>query len=170
MFTQTQNSRNSMNAEFNLQFKVGRTFSDREELKNVVTTFGKTFNVIYSIDDSHPKRGTFSYICKHGGTKREIKKDDTESTENDLKRQPKKTTQKFRCPSFFNINKWTLTKNCMEHNHPIPQDFSTYAINRRQSPEVMRRIYNILSSGARDPVGNVLVVSVTQRKKKRNPN
>lgn len=75
-----------MNVEFNLQFKVGKTFSDREELKKVVTTFGKTFNV----KDSHPKRGSFSYTCKHDEIKRDInQKDkdvDTESTENDLKR------------------------------------------------------------------------------------
>jgi hypothetical protein len=67
MFTQTQNSRNIM--------------------KNVVTTFGKTFNAIYSIEDSHPKRS--SDIFKQGEIKQVIKKDDkdadTEATEKDLK-------------------------------------------------------------------------------------
>jgi hypothetical protein len=41
LLTQTQNSHNSLNGEFKIQFKVGKTFSDRKELNNVVTTFGK---------------------------------------------------------------------------------------------------------------------------------
>jgi hypothetical protein len=46
-----------------------------KELKRVVTTFGKHFNLIHSIKDSHPKRRS-SYICKQGEIKRDIKKDD----------------------------------------------------------------------------------------------
>jgi hypothetical protein len=46
-----------------------------KELKNVVSTFGKTSNVIYFIKHPHPKR-KLSFICKQGGINRVIKKND----------------------------------------------------------------------------------------------
>jgi hypothetical protein len=48
----------------------------------------------------------------------------------------------------------------MTHNHPIPQDMTTYAINRKQEPEVMQRIYSILASGSKDPVASVMEVNI----------
>jgi hypothetical protein len=47
----------------------------------------------------------------------------------------------------------------MEHNHPISQDNTTYAVHRKQPPEIMERIYTLLASGHKDPVTNVMDVS-----------
>jgi hypothetical protein len=40
----------------------------------------KTFIVIYSIEHPHPKRRS-SYVCKQGGIKRDIKKDNKDIDE-----------------------------------------------------------------------------------------
>jgi hypothetical protein len=45
------------------------------ELKNVVTTFGKTFNVVYSIEDSQSKRRP--YIDRQDKIKKDDKDADT---------------------------------------------------------------------------------------------
>ncbi|KAI9245143.1 hypothetical protein EDC94DRAFT_665381 [Helicostylum pulchrum] len=42
------------------------------------------------------------------------------------------------------------------HNHPISQDVTTYAIHRKQTPEIMQHIFSLLSSGHKDPVTSVM--------------
>jgi hypothetical protein len=68
LFTQTQSYRKSISGK----------------LKNFVTTFGNPFNVIYFIEDPHPKKRS-SYVCKQGEAKRFIKKDDKDAIEKDLR-------------------------------------------------------------------------------------
>ncbi|KAG2195514.1 hypothetical protein INT47_002710, partial [Mucor saturninus] len=166
------NVRDSMHAEFNRTFAVDKHFETREELKNAISTFGKKYNVVFSIKDSHPGKGQYAYICKHGGFKRDLGKKDTplvdEVTEEiiDLSQNVscvpeaktifQKSTQKFLCPASITLFGLTVTKNNMIHNHPISQDVTTYAINRKQSPEIMARIYSLLSSGHKDPVTSVM--------------
>lgn len=65
MFSQTRSTSTDMNSEFISQFKVGRQFTSRDELKDTIRAFGKKFNVVFSINDPHPKEGQFEYICKH---------------------------------------------------------------------------------------------------------
>ncbi|KAG2191822.1 hypothetical protein INT47_006653 [Mucor saturninus] len=172
MFSQTRNVRDSMHAEFNRTFAVDKHFETREELKNAISTFGKKYNVVFSIKDSHPGKGQYAYICKHGGFKRDLGKKDTtlvdEVTEEiiDLSQNVscvpeaktifQKSTQKFLCPASITLFGLTVTKNNMIHNHPISQDVTTYAIHRKQSPEIMARIYSLLSSGHKDPVTSVM--------------
>ncbi|KAG2199326.1 hypothetical protein INT47_012960 [Mucor saturninus] len=67
-----------------------------------------------------------------------------------------KSTQKFLCPSSVTLFGLTVTKSNMIHNHPISQDVTTYAIHRKQSPEIMARIYSLLSSGHKDPITSVM--------------
>ncbi|KAG2191762.1 hypothetical protein INT47_010578 [Mucor saturninus] len=161
-----------MHAEFNRTFAVDKHFETREELKNAISTFGKKYNVVFSIKDSHPGKGQYAYICKHGGFKRDLGKKDTtpvdEVTEEimDLSQNVscvpeaktifQKSTQKFLCPASITLFGLTVTKNSMVHNHPISQDVTTYAIHRKQSPEIMARIYSLLSSGHKDPVTSVM--------------
>lgn len=175
-----------MHAEFNLQFAINKRFDSKEELRKAVSTFGRKFNVVFSIKNSHPKNGEFHYICKHGGMKRdradrskdlseivdeideEIETIDTtvannsgQQTSNQVsgKQQYKKSTQKFNCPAFFKLYDLTVRSSHMLHNHPVSQDVTTYALHRKQSPEVMERIYSILSGGHKDPVSSVMEVS-----------
>lgn len=177
MFSQTRNVRDSMHAEFNCTFAVDKYFESREDLKTAISTFGKKYNVVFSIKDSHPRLGQFIYNCKHGGFKRELgKKNDSiiddeevdetidltskDSTVPEKKTVYKKSTQKFLCPASISLFGFTVTKNHMHHNHPISQDVTTYAIHRKQSPEIMERIYSILSSGHKDPVTSVMDVTI----------
>lgn len=52
--------------------------------------------------------------------------------ESDVERKRiKKSTQKVKCPVFIKFYNSTVTKFDMTHNHPIPQDMTTYAINRK---------------------------------------
>ncbi|KAG2193120.1 hypothetical protein INT47_003111 [Mucor saturninus] len=162
MFSQTRNVRDSMHAEFNRTFAVDKHFETREELKNAISTFGKKYNVVFSIIDFHPGKGQYAYICKHSGIKRDLGKKDTtlvdEVTEEiiDLSQNVscvpeaktifQKSTQKFLCPASITLFGLTVTKNNMIHNHPISQDVTTYAIHRKQSPEFMARIYSLLSN------------------------
>ncbi|KAG2196983.1 hypothetical protein INT47_006930 [Mucor saturninus] len=155
-----------MHAEFNRTFAVDKHFETREELKNAISTFGKEYNVVFSIKDSHPGKGQYAYICKHGGFKRDLGKKDTtlvdEVTEEiiDLSQNVscvpeakpifQKSTQKFLCPASITLFGLTVTKNTMIHNHPISQDVTTYAIYRKKSPEIMARFYSPLSSGHED--------------------
>lgn len=167
-----------MHAEFNSQFEIGKQFDSRKDMEEAVSAFGKKFNVVFSIRNSHPSKGQFHYICKHGGVKRETtKKDEDESIETiDLtnnkestvedkttpveKKTYKKSTQKFECPAAINIFKLKVTTAHVEHNHPISQDVTTYAIHRKQSPKTMELIYSILASGHRDPITSVLDVGI----------
>lgn len=57
--------------EFNRQSTIGRQFSSRVELEDCISTFSKKFNVVFSTNSSHPKRGEFPFICTHGGIKRD---------------------------------------------------------------------------------------------------
>lgn len=74
-----------------------------------------------------------------------------------LKKRYKKTTQKFECGAMINIFNYIVTKNQMEHNHPISQDCITYAIHRKQDPNIMDKIYTLLASGLKDPFSNVML-------------
>ena len=156
MFSQTRNVRDNMYAEFNNTFEVGKKFETREDLKVAIRDFGKKYNVIFSIEDSHPTKGQFAYICKHSGTKRDV-----EATSKDVpeKKQYKKRTQKFLCPAFINLYGFVVTDTEMAHNHPISQDVTTYALNRKQSPAVMQKILSILGSGIDNPVSHVMQVN-----------
>lgn len=169
MFSQTKSTRESMHAEFNRIFGVGKQFENREELNESILKFGKTFNVVFSIDDSHPKKGQFLYICKHGGIKREEKRDPdvidlvncSSGFEQEVDKIPyKKSMQKFSCPAFISTFNFTVTKNRMGHNHPISQDVTTYAIHRKQPPEIMQLIYTWLSSGHKDPTTSAMDVNM----------
>lgn len=52
--------------------------------------------------------------------------------ESDVERKKiKKSTQKVKCPAFIKFYNSTVTKLDMTYNHPIPQDMTTYAINRK---------------------------------------
>lgn len=185
MISETKNSIDDMHTDFNKQFKIGKKFESVEDLKSTILSFGKDHHVVFSIKDSHPNRGEYRYICKHGGTKREItcEKDsaDDESVETiDLttdaepvvveeattikatKKPYKKSTQKLGCPAYINLFGLVVTSTKMEHDHLIPEDVITYAIHRKQPPEIMKRIYTILASGHRDPVTSVLDVGAKQ--------
>lgn len=48
----------------------------------------------------------------------------------------------------------------MEHNHPNFQNFTTYNINHKQSPEIMELVNCILSIGHKGPVANMMDVSL----------
>ena len=74
MLSQTSSTRDGMHSEFNEKFAIGRQFVDRDELNATVITFGKKYNVVFSIFNSHPGVRRFHYICKHGKTKRVIGK------------------------------------------------------------------------------------------------
>lgn len=168
MFSQSRSTRDEMHSEFSVQFCVGQHFETRDDLKKAIRDFGNKFNVIFSIANSHPANGDFHYICKHGGDKRILLKSPTvedsgnksEEKDEDLKKKYKKSTQKLKCPAFIKLYNFTITRSQMEHNHPISQDFTTYAINRKQSPKIMERIYSILASGHKDPVTSVMDVSI----------
>lgn len=69
-----------MYTEFNTVFEIGKQFESQEAMKEVIISFWKKYNVVFSIKDSHPKRGEFNYICKHGGVKR-IKSSRNDQTE-----------------------------------------------------------------------------------------
>lgn len=62
-----------MHAEFNAGFEVGKRFKDKEDMTSTILAFGKKYNVVFSTKPSHPRRGAFHFICKHGGTKRAVK-------------------------------------------------------------------------------------------------
>lgn len=173
MFSQTRSVRDSMHAEFNTTFAVGKQYESRAELQNAILTFGKKYNVVFSIASSHPGKGQYYYICKHGGFKRVIGKsgndEDVVGTVNltekvsvvsEEKSVYKKSTQKFLCPAIINVFGLAVTKSNMIHNHPISQDVTTYAIHRKQGPEIMDRIYSLLSSGHKDPVTSVMDVNI----------
>ncbi|GAA5806677.1 hypothetical protein MFLAVUS_000025 [Mucor flavus] len=145
MFSQTKSTRESMHAEFNRIFGVGKQFENREELNESILKFGKTFN--------------------HGGIKREEKRDPdvidlvncSSGFEQEVDKIPyKKSMQKFSCPAFISTFNFTVTKNRMGHNHPISQDVTTYAIHRKQPPEIMQLIYTWLSSGHKDPTTSAM--------------
>lgn len=71
MLSQTEEVRLKMYNEFKVQFPDGKRFDSRDEIKTAIKAFGKKYNVVFSIRNSHPKKGEFHYICKHGGIKRE---------------------------------------------------------------------------------------------------
>ncbi|KAG2199586.1 hypothetical protein INT47_012186, partial [Mucor saturninus] len=152
MFSQTTNVRDSMHAEFNSTFAVGKHFETKEELKTAISTFGKKFNVVFSIKNSHPEKGQFFYIY----VEETIDSTPKDPSVSEKKTIYKKSTQKFLCPASITLFGLTVTKNNMNHNHPISQDVTTYAIHRKQSPEIMNRIYALLSSGHKDPVTSVM--------------
>lgn len=70
-----------MHAEFNVKFAIGRQFVDREELNKAFLEFGKKYNVVFSIFNSHIDLGRFHYICKHSKTKRANGKKSTTATD-----------------------------------------------------------------------------------------
>lgn len=172
MLAESQDDDVQMRKEFVELFQIGKVFESREALKQTIHEFGKRFNVVFSIANSHPSRGEFRYICKHGGLKREKgpKKDAyeecietidcTEGTETvtgktgkaTKKKTYKRELQKHECPAVINVFNLKVKNICNEHNHPLPKSSTTYAIFRKQTPEIMERIYGILSSGAKDPV------------------
>ncbi|KAG2195128.1 hypothetical protein INT47_006992 [Mucor saturninus] len=160
-----------MHAEFDRTFAVDKHFETREELKNVISTFGKKYAVVFSIKDSRFSKGQYAYICKNGGFKRDLgKKDATlvEVTEEiidlsqnvssvpEAKTIYQRSTQKFLCPALITLFGLAVTKNNMIHSHPISQDVTTYVIHRKQNPEIMARIYSLLSSRHKDPVTSVM--------------
>ncbi|KAG2192493.1 hypothetical protein INT47_009692 [Mucor saturninus] len=143
MFSQSRSTRDEIHSEFSAQFYVGQHFG-------AIRDFGNKFNVIFSIANSHPASGDFHCICKHGVERRILLKSPT-TVEDSSKYIYIKSAQKLRCPAFIKLYNFTTTRYQMEHNHPIFQDFTTYAINRKQSPKIMERIYSILASGHKDP-------------------
>ncbi|KAL9537201.1 hypothetical protein MBANPS3_011987 [Mucor bainieri] len=174
-----------MHAEFDVQFAVGKRFESKEEVKDTVSAFGKKFNVVISTKDSHPSKGQFNFICKHGRAKRDVSKDpsvaniareiaveekkteeendgkeeDCETidlTDQTIKKPYKKSTQKLGCNVAINVYNWTVTTTHREHNHPLLSDVRTYAIHRKQPAEVMRRIQAILAGGHSDPVSTAM--------------
>jgi hypothetical protein len=72
MFSQTSRSRDDMYSAFKEKFIIGKQSQSKEELAQTVKTFGKKYNVVFSIKSSSLKQGKFAYICKHGGFKREL--------------------------------------------------------------------------------------------------
>lgn len=166
MFSQNKVNRNNMLADFQAKFAIGRRFKTRDELSSTILAFGKAHNVIFSIKDSHPSKGQFVYNCKHSGVKRSEKKESevadimiTEKKTEDDKKPYKKSTQKLGCPAFINVYDYVVKNTEMTHNHPVSQDATIYAINRKQTPEIMQRIYSILASGHKDPVTSVMDVN-----------
>lgn len=91
--------------------------------------------------------------------KEEDSADDKEQT-SVAKKPYKKETKKINCPAAINIFNYTVMNSCMEHNHPILEDSTIYAIHRKQSPEVMKTIYDIFDSKAQNAVDLVMNVSV----------
>jgi len=156
-----------MISEFNETFAIGKKFESKEELDISVKAFGIKYNVVFSIERSNVKEGKYAYICKHGGSKREVDSsrviDLTISTSTEVGTEQtkyKKSTQKFGCPASFNLYNLTVTRNHQEHNHPISAYKTTYAIYRKQPPAIMERIYTLLASGHKDPVTSVMDVRV----------
>ena len=177
MFSQTRRVRDDIFAEFDVQFAKGKQFPSTTEMKNCILAFGKKYNVVFSIKYSKPSNGEYSYICKHGGFKRETgnKSEILEEVEEEeivgeektvkeekpveeKKKKYKKSTQKFECPAFIRMYNLRITGTQKEHNHPISQDFTTYAIHRKQSPKIMEKIYSMLAGGHKDPVTSVMEV------------
>ena len=128
MFSQTSQVRKKMYEEFNSLFQKGRHFPTAVDLAADTEAFGKKYNVVFSIYDSHVKRGQYYYRCKHAGSKRILKGnqedpsltevdesgdeiiDLTEKKNDDIEEKApkapyKKLTQKFSCGVFFNVNK-----------------------------------------------------------------
>lgn len=172
-----------MYAEFNELFKIGKCFESVTTLKATIKSFGGKYNVVFSVEDSHPKRGQFLFICKHGGLKRDTlstigdsEKEDIEvidltvengatnqeNGETAVKKRYRKNTQKHECPAYIRLSSLTVKAAHPGHDHPIPQDFKTYAIYRKQSPEIMEKIYSILASGHSDPVTSVMDVRLNR--------
>lgn len=167
MYRQTESTKTNMSTEFNEEFRIGKKFASAEQMKASVKTFCKKYNIVFSVSKSTPSKGQYSYICKHGGYKRDkITKAVSDDTNEALKEKSnkiigkkyKKSTQKFGCPAYIKIYNLTVTENDVEHNHEISQDTTIYAIHRKQEPEVMDTIFKILSSGYKDSVGSVMVV------------
>lgn len=46
---------------------VGKQFETRKDLKS----FGREYNAVFSISNFHLKLGQYTYVCKHGGSRRE---------------------------------------------------------------------------------------------------
>ena len=72
MFSVTNQVSNRMISEFNETFAIGKKFESKEELDISVKAFGIKYNVVFSIERSNVKEGKYAYICKHGGSKREV--------------------------------------------------------------------------------------------------
>jgi hypothetical protein len=136
-----------------------KKFASAEQMKATVKTFGKKYNMVFSVSKSTPSKGQYVYICKHGGYKRDKNtKDEPADIEEGSGKKYKKSTQKFGCPAYIKLYNLIIIENHSEHNHELPQDTTIYAIHRKQEPEVMDTIFKILSSGYRDSVGSVMVV------------
>jgi hypothetical protein len=150
MFSQTKSVRDDMYKTFLEYFDVGKHYNTRDELKQASKAFSEKYNVVFSI--------AHSSSCRHHGDKQIVPKpisleevkaaaDLNTTEESDVeKKKIKKSTQKVKCPAFIKFYNSTVTKFDMTHNHPIPQDMTIYAINRKQEPEMMQRIYSILAN------------------------
>ncbi|KAI8064789.1 uncharacterized protein B0P05DRAFT_599031 [Gilbertella persicaria] len=115
------------------------------------------FNLQFAIGECH-------YICKHGGFKR-IRDDETdESTLIDLDTGEEievidtmiESDLIEEAPTKIVAKIITRKSSNAVHSHPISQGDITYAIHRRQNPEVMEQIYSILGDYHRDSVSNVM--------------
>lgn len=78
---------------------------------------------------------------------------------NQPKKAFKKASLKCGCQASVNVYGLKVRSNHMKHNHPLSTDVTIYAVHRKQNPEIMQKIYAILSSGCKDPVTSVMDVS-----------
>ncbi|RCH95759.1 hypothetical protein CU098_001258, partial [Rhizopus stolonifer] len=130
---------NPILTEFYERFTVGRMFDTLEDLRNEAYEYGRKHNV--ALTTSKSDKTKIYLICKHGGQYRRNNKRPPPGTVKPRIRRSQKTgcacmIYARYCRGSF----WVIRKSVGEHNHPIADDPSAYAMYRSLTPEQLLMI------------------------------
>ncbi|KAI8083347.1 uncharacterized protein B0P05DRAFT_536980 [Gilbertella persicaria] len=144
---------NPILTEFYERFTVGRMFDTLEDLRNEAYEYGRKHNV--ALTTSKSDKTKIYLICKHGGQYRRNNKRPPPGTVKPRIRRSQKTgcacmIYARYCRGSF----WVIRKSVGEHNHPIADDPSAYAMYRSLTPEQLLMVHRLL----REHVGVSFIV------------
>ncbi|KAI8369060.1 hypothetical protein BD560DRAFT_397889 [Blakeslea trispora] len=150
---------NPVLAEFYRRFSVGRMFDSLEELRTEAYEYGRKHNV--ALTTSKSDKTKIYLICKHGGQYRRNTKRPPPGTVKPRIRKSQKTgcacmIYARHCKGSF----WVIRKSIGEHNHPVVNDETQYAMYRTLTPEQLLDVHRLL----RDHVSVALIVKSLKSK------
>lgn len=136
--------------EFYERFPMGRMFQSLEALRTETYEYGRKHNV--ALTTSKSDKTKIYLICKHGGQYRKnVKKSQkaAAAAANRVIKARARRSQKTGCACMIYArccrgSFWIIRKSIGEHNHPIANDPSAYAMYRSLSPEHLITVHRLL--------------------------
>ncbi|CAO3634632.1 unnamed protein product [Mucor hiemalis] len=143
---------NPIITEFYERFSTGKIYQSLQDLRSAAFEYGRRYNI--AITTSKSDKTKVYLICKHGGQyrpnanrKRAAALALRREEQSIRPRKRKSQKQGCCCLIYARCSKgthWMIRKSVAQHNHPISDDPSAYAMYRSLQPEHLLTVHKYL--------------------------